>query len=90
MYLVLFLFYLNSSVPLLLQNLLFMQRESFHGKGQISPASLKAKLDKAHHNNLTPHARHWQILGILVGCQADLFLMAHLGLSGSRSILTDI
>jgi len=32
----------------------------------------------------------WQNQGILVGCQADLLLMAQLGLSGSRSVLTDI
>ena len=46
--------------------------------------SIKAKLDKVHNNN------HTCTQGILVGCQADLLLMAQLGLSGSMSILTDI
>lgn len=32
----------------------------------------------------------WQNNGILVGYQADLLLMARLGLLGSRSVLTDM
>ena len=52
--------------------------------------SIKAKLDKVHNNNLTCMQGQWQNQGILVGCQADLLLMAQLGLSGSMSVLTDI